>query len=173
MGTLPTFTEGYRGKRGSLMTTGRSDEIVEEEKEKRKGLRRLDRAYACYAYVGLFTIAVVAVVSVPVSPPDAREGYGMALVLPATLLPIPVVTAIVLTVRLRRHKPLRLLGLSTLFLPLLFLAAGVSDDYAVGRFEYVLNVFIGMFGCAATFVPAWWFAVGRRRYGEPLGSNPR
>jgi hypothetical protein len=47
-----------------MMTTrGRSDEIVVDEKERTKSLRRLDRAYACYAYVGLFTIAVLAVVT--------------------------------------------------------------------------------------------------------------
>ena len=157
------------GKQQPLMTIPEPhDKVAAAETAKQKSLRSLDRAYACYAYVGLFTIALLFVVTVPVPTPDAREGYGMALVLPGTLLPIAFVAAIVLTVKWRRHKPLRLLGLSTLFLALLFLLAGVSDCCGDGRSEYVLDAFIGIFGCCATFVPAWWFAIGRRRYRDEV-----
>jgi peptidoglycan/LPS O-acetylase OafA/YrhL len=149
---------------------GRSDEIVAEEKEEQKGLRRLDRAYACYAYVGLFAIAVLAVVTVPVSTPDAREGYGMALVLPSMVLPIVLVAAIVLTVRLRRHRALVLLGLSTVFLVLLIFAVSVSDCCSEGPSEYAVNVVLGMYGAGAALVPVRWFATGRRHYRQSLGN---
>jgi carbon starvation protein CstA len=155
---------------------GRSEEPV-DEKQELKRLRRLDRVYACYAYLGLFTIAALAVSIVPVSTPDGREGYGMALVLPGTLVPIVLVTTIVLTVRLRSHKPLRLLGRSTLFLALLLallgFAASVSKGYADWLFEYAFDISIGIYGCAATIVPVWWFAIGRRRFRESLVSNPQ
>jgi peptidoglycan/LPS O-acetylase OafA/YrhL len=152
------------------MTTGRSDEIVAEEKEKQKGLRRLDRAYACYAYVGLFAIALLAVVTVPVSTPDGREGYGMALVLPGTLLPIALVAAIVMTARLRHHRALVVLALFTLLLPLLIFAVGVSSSEALS--EDAMNLVLGIYGAGAVLVPVWWFAIGRRRYRESLGCNP-
>ena len=101
----------------------------------------------------------------------------MALVLPGTLVPIVLVTTIVLTVRLRSHKPLRLLGRSTLFLALLLallgFAASVSKGYADWLFEYAFDISIGIYGCAATIVPVWWFAIGRRRFRESLVSNPQ
>jgi hypothetical protein len=156
-----------------MATQGRSDEIVAAEPPKHESLRSLDLAYACWAYVGLFAIALLAVATVPVSTPDGREGYGMGLILPGTLLPFAFVGAIILTVELRRHKPLRLLGLSTLSLGLLLFALAVSDCCSDNTAEYVFDPFIGIFGCYATFVPAWWFAVGRRRYRKSLDSNPQ
>jgi hypothetical protein len=155
--------------RKPLMTIPeRQDEIAVEELAKQKSLGRLDRAYACYTYVGLFTIAVLAVVTVPVPTPDAREGYGIALVLPGTLLPIAFVAAIVLTVRLRHHKPLLFLGLSTLFLAALFLTVGISDCCAEGLSEYAVNAVVGMYGTGAVLVPVWWFVIGRRHYRDSV-----
>lgn len=141
-----------------------------EEPSKQES-RRLGRAYACYAYIGLFAIALLAVVTVPVPTPDAREGYGMALVLPGTVLPIVFVAAMVLTVRLRFHKPLLLLGLSTLLLPLLVFA--VSGCCSEKLSEYAMNIVVGIYGVGAVLVPVWWFAAGRRRYRKSLDSNPQ
>ena len=76
----------------------RSDEILAEEKKKQKGLRHLDLAYGCYAYIGLFILAGVALVTLASN--ENREGYAMGLGgLPALLLPIAPVAAI--TVRFK------------------------------------------------------------------------
>ncbi|MBI3476090.1 MAG: hypothetical protein HY010_10185 [Acidobacteria bacterium] len=149
----------------------RSGEPAAEESSKQESLRRLDRAYACYVYIGLFAIALLAVVTVPVPTPDAREGYGMALVLPGTVLPIVFVAAMVLTARLRRHKPLALLGLSTLFLPFLVFAVGGCCSERVS--DIARNVVVGIYGVGAVLVPVWWFTSGRRRYRESLDGNPQ
>ena len=133
-----------------------------EELAKQKSLRRLDRAYACYAYVGLFTIAMLAVVALPST--EKKEGYGMALVLPGALLPVAFVAAIVMTVRLRRHRALIFLSLSTLILTLVFLAVGISDWSAEGLSEYAVNTVVGVYGAGAVLVPVWWFVKGRRHY---------
>ena len=148
------------------------DEVSATEMANPKTLRSLDRAYACYAYVGLFTIALLYVVTVPVPTPDAREGYGMALVLPGTIFPIAFVVAMVQTVRFLHHRPIRLLGLSIPFLVLLFLAATVSHCCSDNTYEYISDVFLGVFGCYATFVPVWWFAIGRRRYRGRAVTSP-
>ena len=58
----------------------RSDEILAEEKKKQKGLRHLDLAYGCYAYIGLFILAGVALVTLASN--ENREGYAMAVCLP-------------------------------------------------------------------------------------------
>jgi hypothetical protein len=149
----------------------RSGEPAAEESSQQENLRRLDRAYACYVYIGLFAIALLAVVTVPVPTPDAREGYGMALVLPGTVLPIVFVIAMVLTVRLRHHKSLALLGLSTLFLPLLVFAAGGCCSERVS--DIARNVVVGIYGVGAVLVPVWWFMSGRRRYRESLDGDPQ
>jgi carbon starvation protein CstA len=100
----------------------------------------------------------------------------MALILPGTILPIIFVIMIVLTVRLRSHKPLRRLGLTTLILAALCLALAVLDphisDKSADGIEYAMDAFIGIYGCVATLVPVWWFAVGRRDFRESLDSNP-
>jgi len=147
----------------------RQDEIAVEELAKEKSLGRLDRAYACWAYVGLFTIAMTAVVSLPST--EKKEGYGMLLVLPGMLLPIALVAAIVMTVRLRRHRALVFLSRSTLFLTIVFLAVGISDCCAEGLSEYAMNAVVGMYGVGAVLVPVWWFVIGRRHYRDNAITN--
>ena len=95
----------------------------------------------------------------------------MLLVLPGTLLPIALVAAIVMTVKLRHHRALVVLGLSTLILPLLIFSVGASSSDALS--DYAMNVVLGIYGAGAVLVPVWWFAIGRRRYRESLGSNPK
>jgi len=143
----------------------RSEEVAVNEKERLKGLRRLDRAYACYAYVGLFTMVVLAVVTLPATE-AAREGYGMSLILPGTILPIALVAALVMTVRLRHHRPLLVLGLSTLFLPLVCFVVGVSTPEAIS--EYAMDGVVGIYAVGAVLVPVWWFVKGRWRHRELL-----
>jgi hypothetical protein len=147
---------------------GRSEAVVVNEKERLKLFRRLDRAYACYAYVGLFAIAMLAVVALPATD-AAREGYGMGLILPATLLPFALVAAIVMTARLPHHRTLVVLGLSTLLLALFVFAVGVSSSGDSS--EYAMDIALGIYGAGAVLVPVWWFATGRRHHRELLRSN--
>jgi hypothetical protein len=171
MEILLAIIEGCRGKRGPLMTTrGQSDEIVLEEEEKQKGLRRLDLAYGCFAYIGLFIMAGVALVTL--ASKENREGYAMGLGgLPALLLPIALVAAIILSARLRHQRSLAALGMSTLSLVALTVVAVVSNCCEEGAAEYASYAVIVSWGATSVLVPAWWFAVGRRRYRESLGSS--
>jgi hypothetical protein len=168
----PSFS-GLCNRREWLMTIpGRSDEIGAEEKKKQKGLRDLDLAYGCYAYIGLFIMG--GVVLVTLASAENREGYAMGLGgLPALLLPIALVAAIILSARLRHQRSLAVLGLSTLFLVGLTAAGAVSNCCEEGASEYASYVVVALWGTASILVPAWWFAVGRRRYRESLGGNPQ
>jgi carbon starvation protein CstA len=162
--TLPALIGGYRGKGEPLSTIqGRSDEAAAEEMEKQESLRRLDHAYGCYAYIGLFIMGGVAIVTL--ASKENREGYAMGLGgLPCLLLPIALVAAIVLSVRLRRHRTLAILGLSTLFLVAITVAGVVSNCCQSGASEYASYAVFVLYGAVATLVPAWWFARGRRHF---------
>jgi hypothetical protein len=156
-----------------LMTIpGQLDEIVAEEKKKQKGLRDLDLAYGCYAYIGLFITGGVALVTL--ASKENREGYAMGLGgLPALLLPVALVTALILSARLRHQRSLAVLGLSTLFLVGLAVAGAASNCCEEGVSEYASCVVVALWGAASILAPAWWVVVGRRRYRESRGSNPQ
>ena len=141
------------------------DEVAFQARERAKSLRRLDVAYGCYAYVGLFTLALMALLTL--ASKENLEGYAMGLGgLPALPLPIVLVTAIVQSARLRRNRGLAVLGLSTLVLVGVFAVVGITDCCEEGASEYASYAVLGLYGAVATLVPAWWFAKGRRRYRE-------
>jgi uncharacterized membrane protein len=93
--------------------------------------------------------------------------------LPALLVPVALVAAIILSARLRRKRSLAVLGLSTLFLVALTVAGGVSNCCEEGASEYASYAVFVLWGAASILVPAWWVVVGRRRYRESPGSNPQ
>jgi hypothetical protein len=153
-----------------MTTPAQRAEIAAEEMESEESLRRLDRAYGCYAYVGLFIMAAAAIV-MHVSG-ENWEGYAIGLILPALLFPVALVVAFAQSARLRRHRILVVLGLSTLFLVALTVA-GVfrrcCEERPSERASYAVFV---LYGAAVALVPSWWFAAGRWRYRKSLGSNP-
>lgn len=160
-------------KMGPLMTIPRrSDEIAAEEMERRETLRRLDRVYGCYAFLGLAMMAIMAVdiLATPEGQGGTQEGWGMALgALLALPLPIVLVATIVWTLKLRRnwqrHRMILVLGLSTLFLAgaMAIDASEIFPAKSNRAEEYAGYAVVGIYAVAATLVPAWWFTRGRRR----------
>jgi hypothetical protein len=143
-----------------------------------ESLRLLNRAYGCYAFIGLTFLVFLAIVSA-IPQGEAAEGYGMMmglslgvpLVLGST---IAFVAGIVLTLRLqdrwRLHRPLVVVCLTHI----LFLAGAIGVSSAIpdepGKpLEYALYAMVGIYIAIAVLVPGWWFAIVDASIGNATG----
>jgi hypothetical protein len=114
---------------------GQPEDIAAKEMYARKSLRLLNRAYVCYAFIGLTFLVFIAIVSA-IPKGEAAEGYGMMMGM-SVRVPlmlgsmIAFVAGIVLTLRLqdrwRLHRPLVVVCLTHI----LFLAGAIGIGSSV------------------------------------------
>jgi hypothetical protein len=149
------------------------DDIASGELDKQRSLRRLNRAYGCYAFIGV-TILVFLAIASAIPEGEAAEGYGMMMGMSvgAPLMLgsiIAFVAGIVLTLglhdRWHRHRPLVIVCLTHV----LFMAGAIGASSAIpdepGRLlQYALYALVGIYIAIAVLVPGWWFTIGRRKY---------
>ena len=137
----------------------------------------LDRAYGCFGFLGLVTMSfgIAALLSQfgLVNFDEGSHGFGWTLVGAMLLGPLLLVgmlfasvCAIVLTVKFWRHSALVVLSVVSI------VCVGgamiyISHSDAPNLPHYLDNaVAIGaaIYIAANILLPAWWFAMGRRRY---------
>jgi hypothetical protein len=139
---------------------------------------RLNRAYACFAFLGLATlpIGVGGLLSVLhwMNFDEGSTGfqlvmlYGMGL---APLLSIGVVGASIFgiwqTVRFR-HPPLIVLSVVSIVCgggPIAVLTYTEGNGGGdLPMVEYGMGLAFGIYILANIFIPAWWFSKGKQRY---------
>jgi len=133
---------------------------------------RLNRAYRCFAFLGLVTLpfglgALLdefhlmnfdAIVGIKL------EGWTIFLGIPGMLC--ATIYGIRQTVRFRHPALVVLSVISIIFWGGTMIYMRYSDlhptlDYVTG---YVLGIAFGIYITANIFIPAWWFTMGRRRY---------
>jgi hypothetical protein len=128
---------------------------------------RYDLAYGCYLAWGS---SVLAVAWIRASHSDEAwvRGAGAVLLLLLPLLLasfIAMLAGVVLSLRLRRHRPLAVLGAaSALLIPTLF------TDFGSTALHVTIDTVYGL-GVAATC--GWWFLAGRRQDPSDAPPEPR
>ncbi len=130
----------------------------------------LDRAYGCFGFLGLASLAFG--LSVLLS--ESSGLGGRLTVLFGMLLPLALmlgmfaasVCGIVLTVKFRRHPALVVLSVVSIVCGgggMIYISHSVLPDLP-HYLEYAPTIGVAIYVAANVLIPAWWFAMGRRRY---------
>ncbi len=130
----------------------------------------LDRAYGCFGFLGLASLAFG--LSVLLSESSGLAGgltvlFGMLLPLALMLgMFAASVCGIVLTVKFRRHPALVVLSVVSIVCvggAMVYMSHSVIPELP-HYLEYAPTIGVAIYVAANVLLPAWWFAMGRRRY---------
>jgi hypothetical protein len=129
----------------------------------------LNRAYGCFGFLGLASLAFG--LSVLLSESTSLGGgltvlFGMLLPLALMLGMFAVsVCGIILTVKFRRHSALVLLSVVSIVCGgggIFYISHSVLPDLP-HDLEYAPTIGVAIYIAANVLIPTWWFAMGRRR----------
>jgi hypothetical protein len=138
----------------------------------------LDRAYACFGFLGLVTllIGIAALLSQfgLMNFKEGSNGFTWTLVFGMFLGPLLLVGmlvasvwGVVLTVKFWRHSALVVLSVVSMLcggglLTVMAIEWGVYPGSST--LTHAMDIAGGAYIAANVLIPAWWFAMGRRRY---------
>jgi hypothetical protein len=123
-----------------------------------------DGAYACFLFSGIAVLAVTGLGAVRMNPGTAGT-VGFLVAIPVALVTLGAMAlGVLLTIVLRRERPLVILSGMTL----LFLAVVVTEPGP----GWAGGLVSGTYGLGVAGVCGWWFLSGRKRGPEVEGNGP-
>jgi len=136
-------------------------------------LQYRDRAYCCFAFLGL---AVMAILAEPFVSNESSQGYAATVGLG---LPLPMLLAFVvglyLAVRSQWHWPLVILSLITILFWTFTIGSVITEsdsESASQKYMEAEDKEAWIYAAVSILLPLWWFAIGRWRYKSKTNPDP-